>query len=385
MMAYFVHADTFFLPHCVERKGYLEIRDNGTFGQYYAEENQPNGKIIDYSGMAIAPGYIDTHIHGLVNEDVMKSNWGGIDKISNALLQAGVTSWVPTTITASDEELIETCRKFAKNEHKETGARILGLHFEGPFFTAKHAGAENPKFMCDPSLEKLKNWIKASNHMLLKLSLAPERKGTVEFIEKAKKLGIKIALGHSDATYRQTTNAVNAGATIFTHTFNGMNKLSQHELNISGAALTLKHVYNELICDGHHVEPEAVKLVIDAKGVDNIVLITDCMQAGLMPDGDYILGELPVYVKDGMARLKSNNSLAGSVLLLKDAVKNLINWGISSKSEAIQMATYNPARSLNLDNIVGSIAPGLRADFLVLDNNLNLKKTFLDGQLRYEA
>lgn len=384
-MSYFLHADTFFLPHCVERKGYLEVRDDGKFGNYYAEDHAPIGKAVDYSGWSIAPGYVDTHIHGLVNEDVMKSDWAGVDKISNALLQAGVTSWLPTTITASDEELTATCRKFAANQHQETGAKILGIHFEGPFFTEKHAGAENPKFMCDPSIDMLKNWLKASNNMLIKLALAPERTGTVDFIEEARKLGVTIALGHSDATYRQALDAVNAGATIFTHTFNGMNQFSHHCLNLAGAAMTLKHVYDELICDGHHVEPEAAKLLINSKGAEHIVLITDCMQAGMMPDGDYLLGELPVYVKAGMARLKSNNSLAGSVLLLKDAVKNLVSWGICSKEDAIQMATYTPAKSLNLEQVAGVIAPGRAADFIVLDSNMNLRKTYLDGQLRYEA
>lgn len=383
-MKYYVHADRFFLPSYTEQGGYLEIKD-GKFGNYYPEDKKPDGEIIDYSGYSISPGYVDTHIHGSLREDVMKSGWEGINKISEGLLSAGVTSWLPTTITASSEQLTKICKMFADHKGEETGAKIQGIHFEGPFFTTEHAGAENPKYMMDPSKEELDKWLSASDGMLKKISLAPERKGTPEFIRYAKKQGVMTSLGHSSASFDETKAAAEAGAVIFTHTFNGMPDFSHNKPNIANAAMSLHNMDNELIADGHHVTKEAIRALIHAKGVEHIVLITDCMEAGMMPDGDYMLGELPVYVKDGMARLKDGDNLAGSVLLLKQGVKNLVDWNIATEEDAIMMASYNPARSCGMLDKCGAILPDLPADFLILNNDLTLEKTYLNGELRYEA
>ena len=158
--------------------------------------------------------------------------------------------------------------------------------------------------------------------------MAPERKNARQFVREAVKMGLVVALGHSDSDFEDAIACVEAGASVFTHTFNGMNGLSQHSPNIIGAAFSSRLTTDELICDGHHVEEPAVRALVNARGPEHIALITDCMQAGLMPDGDYVLGELPVYVKDGMARLKDTNNLAGSILLLKDAVKNIVDWNV---------------------------------------------------------
>lgn len=384
-MTYYIHADKFFLKNRTERGGYLEVQDNGKFGFYYAEGEKPAGKILDYSGKWVAPGLVDTHIHGLVDEDTMKSDWNGVNKISEALLKAGVTSWLPTTLTSSDEELTATCEKLAAHKGQETGAKIQGIHFEGPFFTEEHGGAENPKYMVDPDIKLLDKWRKASDNLLIKISMAPERKGSREFIRQAVKEGIVISLGHSSANFDEAARAVEAGASMFTHTFNGMNGLSQHAPNIIGAAMSMNLVDDELICDGHHVQEPVVKALVETKGAEHIVLITDCMQAGMMPDGDYMLGELPVYVKDGMARLKGTNNLAGSILLLKQAVKNVVDWNIVTPEKAIMMASYNAARSAHISDRCGSIMPDRDADFLILNPDLTLSETYLDGVSRYKA
>ncbi|MST79598.1 N-acetylglucosamine-6-phosphate deacetylase [Lactobacillus equicursoris] len=382
-MHYYVHADRFYLPKAVEAGGYLEITD-GKFGAYYPENARPEGEIVDYTGYELAPGYVDTHIHGSVKEDVMKSDWAGIDKLSKALLGAGVTSWLPTTVTASSDQLTAVCRMFAAHQGEESGAKIQGIHFEGPFFTEEHAGAENPKYMLDPNREDLDRWLEASKGMLKKIALAPERPGTTDFIRYATSRGVMIALGHSSASYDEAKAAAQAGAEIFTHTFNGMPDFSHNQPNIANAAMALDNMDNELIADGHHVAIPAIKALIAAKGVEHIVLITDCMEAGMMPDGDYMLGELPVYVKDGMARLKDGDNLAGSVLQLKNGVKNLVDWGLVTKQAAIQMATYNAARSHHLLDQCGQIAPGLPADFLILRDDMSLAKTYLSGEIRWE-
>lgn len=384
-MTYFIHADKFFLENVTETGGYLEIDDNGNFGFYYSENKKPDGKIIDYVGKYVAPGLVDTHIHGLLNEDVMKSDWDGINKISEGLLQAGVTSWVPTTITDSSDRLINICEKFAKHKGEETGAKILGLHFEGPYFTEKHAGAENTKYMCDPSIDELHKFRVASDNMLIKMSIAPERKGAKEFVRKAVKSGVIISLGHSASNFADAIACVEAGASMFCHTYNGMEPMSQHSPNLLGAAFSARLVTDELICDGHHVLQPTIRALIQAKGVEHICLITDCMQAGMMPDGDYVLGELPVYVEKGMARLKTKgNSLAGSVLLLKQAVENLVNWNIATPEDAIMMASYVPAMSIGKLAQCGSIKPDKPADFIVLNKDMTLCETYLNGVLRYK-
>ncbi|HJE49988.1 N-acetylglucosamine-6-phosphate deacetylase [Lactobacillus johnsonii] len=385
-MSYYIHAGKFFLENRTEKGGYLEVQDDGNFGLYYREDEKPShGLIKEYGDQWIAPGYVDTHIHGLIDEDTMKSDWEGIDKISNGLLQAGVTSWLPTTITASDKELTETCEKFAAHKGEETGAKIQGLHFEGPFFTPKHGGAENPKYMTDPSIMLLKKWRKASDDMLIKISMAPERKNARQFVREAVKMGLVVALGHSDSNFEDAIGCVEAGASVFTHTFNGMNSLSQHSPNIIGAAFSSRLTTDELICDGHHVEEPAVRALVNARGPEHIALITDCMQAGLMPDGDYVLGELPVYVKDGMARLKETNNLAGSILLLKDAVKNVVDWNVATPEDAVMMASYVPAKSCNLLDKCGVIKPDHPADFVVLNHDMTVSETYLNGESRYKA
>lgn len=383
-MTYYIHADKFFLENRTENGGYLEVTD-GKFGFYYSEKEKPTGKIIDYPGKWVAPGYVDTHIHGSLREDVMKSDWAGINKVSEGLLRAGVTSWMPTTITAASSTLTKICEMFAAHQGEETGAKIQGIHFEGPFFTEEHAGAENPKYMMDPDIEEFNKWRKASNGMLKKISMAPERKGSREFIRAATKEGVVVALGHSSANFDEAVSGIEAGASMFTHTFNGMPDPSHHAPSISNAALALNNVTDELICDGHHVQESMVRATINAVGPEHVALITDCMEAGMMPDGDYMLGELPVYVKDGMARLKDGDNLAGSILQMKDGVKNVVDWNIVTPEDAVMMATYVPAKSAHILDNCGSISPDKDADFLILNPDMTLQETYLNGESRYKA
>lgn len=384
-MTYYIHADKFFLENTTEEGGYLEVQDDGKFGFYYPEDEKPNGKIVEYPNKWIAPGLVDTHVHGSLKEDVMKSDWSGIDRLSQGFLRSGVTSWLPTTYTAGADTLTKICKMFGAHHGEETGAKIQGLHFEGPYFTAEHAGAENPKYLLDPNLEQFNQWRKESDGILNKISLAPERKGSKKFIREVVKEGVVVSLGHSSANFSQAKAGIEAGATMFTHTFNGMPDPAHHDSSISNAAMALNNVTDELICDGHHVQKEMVKALIDLKGPEHIALITDCMEAGMMPDGDYMLGELPVYVRDGMARLKGSNNLAGSILQLNVAVKNLVDWNIATPEEAIMMASYVPAKSANILDKCGSIAPDKSADFLVLNSDMTLSETYLNGKSRYRV
>ena len=353
---------------------YMEVEDGKikSFSKKEVEEYEDLGEII-------APGLVDTHIHGYGGKDIMDCKKGYLDEISKGILECGVTSFLPTTLTDSTEKLNEACKVIGDEYKSVTGAKVRGIFLEGPFFTEKYKGAQNASYMSDPDIEKLKKWKELSNGLVNKIAIAPEREGAVDFIKEANAMGVRVALGHSDASFDEAVDAVDAGANIFVHVYNGMSGLHHRNPGMVGAAMSTDS-YGELICDGHHVNPNAANILMNAKGRDRIALITDCMSAGGMPEGDYKLGEFPVIVKDGTARLKDSGNLAGSILRLKEAVKNVVEWEIADVFEAIQMASLIPAKSLGIDNVCGKLHEGYDADFIVLDENLDLKATFLNGK-----
>ena len=218
-----------------------------------------------------------------------------------------------------------------------------------------------------------------------KIALAPEREGVEDFVRTITGEGVTVALGHSNATFEDAKKAVDAGASVWVHAYNGMRGLTHRELGMVGAMYELPHTTAELICDGHHVDPLACDILMKQKGKENVALITDCMTAGGLEDGDYMLGEFPVVVAEGTARLKSTGNLAGSILKLKDGLKNVVEWGIANPHEAVMMASLNPAKSVHIDDVCGQIREGYDADFIVLDQNLDLVATYLDGVKRYQV
>jgi len=353
---------------------YMEVEDGKikSFSKKEVEEYEDLGEII-------APGLVDTHIHGYGGKDIMDCKKGYLDEISKGILECGVTSFLPTTLTDSTEKLNEACKVIGDEYKSVTGAKVRGIFLEGPFFTEKYKGAQNASYMSDPDIEKLKKWKELSDGLVNKIAIAPEREGAIDFIKEANAMGVRVALGHSDASFDEAVDAVDAGANIFVHVYNGMSGLHHRNPGMVGAAMSTDS-YGELICDGHHVNPNAANILMNAKGRDRIALITDCMSAGGMPEGDYKLGEFPVIVKDGTARLKDSGNLAGSILRLKEAVKNVVEWEIADVFEAIQMASLIPAKSLGIDDVCGKLHEGYDADFIVLDENLDLKATFLNGK-----
>lgn len=370
----FYKADYIILEDKVLENYYMEVKKGKikSFSREKPEEYEDLGEII-------APGLVDTHIHGYHGEDIMNAKKGALEIISKGLLETGVTSFLPTTLTDSTERLDEACRVVGEEYKDVTGAKVRGVFLEGPFFTEKYKGAQNEKYMSDPDIEKLKKWKDLSDGLVNKIAIAPERKGVADFIHKSNAIGVAVALGHSDASYEDAMAAVNEGANIFVHTYNGMSGLHHRNPGMVGTAMNSDAI-SELICDGHHVNPVSANILMDVKGRDKIALITDCMSAGGMADGDYKLGEFDVIVKDGTARLKEGGNLAGSILKLKDAVKNVVEWEIADVFEAIQMASLIPAKSVGIDDVCGKLKIGYDADFIVLDQSLDLKSTYLNGE-----
>lgn len=383
MSKYAIKAAKFLLPGAVMAGGYLTI-DGNKFGMWSAEA--PEGlPVVDESGKWVAPGLVDTHIHGFYNHATTDCDPDGINVSSVELARRGTTSWLPTTFTESSEHIREACAAIAEaDENRDetfVGAHVQGIYLEGPFFTSKHVGAQNPAYLVDPSYEDFASWQEAAGGRIRKSALAAERDGAAGYCAKLASEGVVTSIGHSDATYDEALAAVNAGATCFVHTYNGMRGLHHREPGIVGCAMTTPETYAEIICDGHHVVPAAIKAVVNAKGWDHVVLITDCLGPGGMPEGEYMSGGLPVVMRDGACYLRDGSSLAGSIATLAQIVKNVYDWQVVTAEQALRMATEVPARSAGIAGSCGSILPGRDADFIVLDAELNLEATYMAGKL----
>lgn len=379
MSEFYIKSDEIFTLNGVF-SGYIKIKDG-----VIEEISKVAGESIeikDYTGKIVAPGYFDTHVHGYGGHDIMDATKEGLLEISKGIVQTGVTSFLATTLTDTTEKLDKVCKNVGDNKDFCEGAKVQGIFLEGPFFTEEFKGAQNPDYMTNPDINKLSNWKKLSKGLVNKIAIAPERENSEEFIKDALKLGVKVALGHSNATYEQAKKAVDVGANIFVHTYNGMSPLHHRNPGMVGAALSTENTYGEVICDGHHVHPAAVKVVMRAKTYDNTLLITDCMMAGGMPEGDYKLGDFDVKVENGTARIQ-NGSLAGSILRLDNAVKNIVKWGLASPFDAVKMASLIPAKSVDLDDKIGSISVGRCADINILDKDMNVLEVYIDGERKF--
>ena len=381
MSTYAIKADKFFMPAAVMPAGYLTVAD-GKFGTWSAEE--PACEIKDYTGKWIAPGMVDTHIHGFFNHATTDSDPEGINISSAELARRGTTSWLPTTFTDSVEHIGEACAAIARADEERgsefCGARIQGIYLEGPFFTMKHVGAQNPAYLIDPDVATFEKWQELAGGRIVKSAFAAEREGAAEYAAALDAAGIVACIGHSDATYDECVAAINAGASCFVHTYNGQRGLHHREPGVVGAAMTTPETYAEVICDGKHVTPAALRALVQAKGWQHTVLITDCLGCGGMPEGEYMSGGLPVIMKDNLCWLADGKSIAGSVLTLAEGVKNVVDWGIVSADQAIRMATEIPARSAHIDDKCGSIKLGRDADFCVFEPDLTLAETYVGGQ-----
>ncbi len=379
-MRYFIKADQYLLEHGVIEKGYLVVED-GRFSSISTEV--PTGeKVIDWSGYMVAPGLFDTHIHGINGQDIMDGKEEAVKGISTTLASQGVTRFLPTTLTSSDTDLRKTLEAIKRAEDDGLpGAQSQGIFLEGPYFTEQHKGAQNEKYFRDPNIEEFQQWQEISGGNIVKIALAPEREGSLAFIRKVKGAGVQVSIAHSDATFDCCIKALENGVNNFVHLFNGMRGLHHREPGVVGAAFHSEDAFVELISDGLHVHPEVAALTYRLKA-DQLMLITDCMRAGGMPDGSYKLGEFPVIMEAGVARTETG-SLAGSTLKLLDGIRNLQKWTKADLQDIWHLASLTPAKSLEMDNEIGSISFGKKADYVVIDSNLEVQATAVDGNLIY--
>lgn len=327
----------------------------------------------------LCPAYIDIHVHGGNGVDVMDDAPGVLDKLALHKAREGVGGWLPTTVTAPQAEIDNALRRIAQRvRNGGPGATVLGSYLEGPYFTPQNKGAHPPELFQALRICELDRLIDVSQNTLRVVALAPEKPAALDAIKHLKSRNIRVMLGHSAATYEQTLSAFEAGADGLVHCFNGMTGLHHRHPGMAGAGLTDKRAWLELIADGHHVHPAVMSLGCTCAG-PRIILITDAMRAAGMPDGQYDICGYAVTMQNGVVRT-SGGGLAGSTLALDAAVRNLVNTVGIAPEDAIQMASLHPAKMLGLENTLGSLAPGKRANIIALNNRLQLQNTWVSGR-----
>ncbi len=329
-------------------------------------------------GGYLSPGFIDLHVHGGGGGDFMDGDPEAVAAITTMHARHGTTGLFATTLTAPQEAIVQAIRAVKAAPRK--GSAILGVHFEGPFINERMKGAQDGRYVRQATLAEIDHWLfELGDGYHFHITLAPEMPGAHRAIQQLLARGGVVSAGHTDCTFKQLQGAVEIGVSHVTHLFNAMRPLHHREPGTVGAAMTLPGVSVELIADGVHVHPSAMRLAVCARGADRVILVTDAMRAAGMPDGQYLLGNLVSTVKDGEARL-ADGTLAGSLLTMAGAVRNMVNLVGISLPDAVAMASLNPARLHRLDAVRGSIAPGKVADILVLSKDLDVVQTVVAGQ-----
>lgn len=341
---------------------------------------------LDAEGKHIIPGFIDIHTHGANNVDINHAKTQDFAKISSFYASQGTTSYLASIVTDTEENTLWCIDqiKDAINEKNNgvNGAKLLGIHLEGPFLDPQFRGSMAEHLLRKGDSNLFEKYYEAAEGTLKYITVSPEIEGVLELISEASRLGIVVAIGHSGADYDTAMNAINNGATCTTHTFNGMKLMHQHFPAIAGAVLE-SDIYCEAICDGRHLHPAVVRLLIKTKGLDKVVAVTDSIMATGLSDGDYILGVNKVRVTDGDAKLVRDGTRAGSTLTMINALKNLIAFTGGSLEEIIPLLTTNPASVMGIIDHKGAIAVGKDADIVILDENLDVDTTIVGGTILY--
>ncbi|MGD0791909.1 MAG: N-acetylglucosamine-6-phosphate deacetylase [Terriglobales bacterium] len=344
--------------------------------------------ISDFGDGVMAPGYVDLHLHGSAGYDVMDDSAEALPAIEQLLARHGVTSYFPTTVTTPMDAILRALERLAdaieqrerQHERKDAAGKIralpLGIHLEGPFISHARRGVHPPENLLAPTLALFEQFWQAARGRIRMTTIAPELEGAPEVIAEAARRGVCVSLGHSDADFATAERGIAAGARHATHTFNAMRPLDHRSPGILGAVLTDRRVSADIIADGVHLDPAIVKLFADAKGPEQTVLITDAISATGMPDGRYRLGSFEVDVRDG--KCMADGKLAGSVLTMDRAVRNLARFAEWDLPQAVAAASQNPARVARIAN-KGVLAAGADADFVVLSPEGEVLRTFVGG------
>ncbi|OQA21864.1 MAG: N-acetylglucosamine-6-phosphate deacetylase [Actinobacteria bacterium ADurb.Bin346] len=363
-------------------KGHAIHTRDGKILSIALKENKFPEKVnaLDAGGGYIVPGFIDLHAHGGGGADSMDGSTDAVNIIASTHCRYGTTSFLAATMTMSKDDIFRSLVSLKEAHKKGTnGAQVIGIHLEGPFINEEMKGAQNKEHIIPPDIRLMRKFQEISGGFIKIVTLAPELPGSDELICWLCENNIVVSAGHTNATFEQIEAAVKLGLRHITHTFNAMTGLHHRKPGAAGAALTFKELTVELIADGIHVHPAVMRLIVNAKEKENVVLITDAIRAAGLPPGKYDLGGQEVSASRTKAILK-DGTLAGSVLTMDRAVKNMIIKAGVSLENAMQMATYNPAKCIGIDNIKGSLASGKDADIVILNKNFETEITIVMGK-----
>jgi N-acetylglucosamine-6-phosphate deacetylase len=360
----------------------LEI-SNGKIKAIHHDVILNSAKVIKFpSNYHLIPGLIDLHIHGANGHDVMDASFDSLSGISRALAAEGVTGFLATTMSATAEKIeqvLKVVSDYIQTQADHEGAKILGVHLEGPFIAAGKKGAQCSENIISPNLELVKKWLAINDSLIKIMTLAPELPQSLSLIHFLKQHHIIPSIGHTNATYQESMAAIEAGCSHVTHLFNAMSGLHQRDPGAALAALLSDQVNAEIIVDGVHVHPAMVRLALANKQKEKLILVTDAMRAKCLLDGHYELGGQTVEVAKGIPRL-ADGTLAGSGLKMNHALKNMVKFTGCNLADAIKMAAENPAKILQAFDKKGSISIGKDADLVILDENLEVVLTIIEGQ-----
>ncbi len=338
------------------------------------------GDELDLTGLTVVPGFVDVHIHGSVGADTCDADAQGLAKMCAYLVTKGVTSFCPTTMTVSQEE-IEQALSVVKQcmDNPPEGSRIAGVNMEGPYISAHRKGAQAGEYIRHPDFEEFIKFNDGCGNIIKIVDIAPECEGADEFIRDASKI-CTVSIAHTEADYDVARHAFELGVTHATHLYNAMPGLTHRAPGVVGAVFDDDRVRAEMICDGFHINPAVLRVTFAALGEDRSVIVSDSMRAGGEPDGDdYSLGGQQVFVRNGQARL-ADGTIAGSTTNLHQEVKNLLSWGVPFR-QVIKSATINPAKQIHAENEIGSIKVGKYADFVVMDSDWNIRYVIVRGKV----
>lgn len=338
----------------------------------------PGDDVFDATGLYVLPGFIDIHSHGAVGVDFMDADVDGLLKIKRFMAENGVTAFLGATMTMPGDRIRQAINAARRaSEIEAPGAEIIGIYMEGPFFCETYKGGQNKDYLKNPDVDWVIETLKQSNGFVKVVCVAPELEGAAELISTVSKSGVTVSAAHTNAGYDCFLSAFNNGLSNVTHLYNAMSPLAHRAPGVVGAAFDTDTTA-EIICDGIHVHPAAVRTAVKAKGYDNMLLISDSMRAAGMSDGVYDLGGQRITVSAGEAYTASGN-LAGSTSNVLDCFKNVLKWGMDLEG-AVKMASENPAKVVCAEN-KGKIKVGADADFTVLDKDFNLVAAIIAGKI----
>jgi N-acetylglucosamine-6-phosphate deacetylase len=381
------HADIF-TGYTQIKKGFIliegdEVKSVYSLNRYEAYKSRNDYIHVNAEGLTLSPGFIDTHIHGLRGYGVDTGTVEDILGMASVLPEYGVTAFIPTVPVLDEQQTFEVIKAIVEAKRRQTGgARIIGIHLEGPFINPKKKGIHVEEYIREVDLDLFSRFAKASEGLLTSMTVAPELKGMRELVLEAQEQGVVLLAGHSNATYEQMLEGIEAGILHATHFFNAMRSMHHRDPGVVGAILIHPELSCELIADGNHVHPALVEFLVKEKSAGKIVLVTDSLSPTGLPTGIYEVKGDRLHNKDGVFKRVEDDTIAGSALTMNVGIKNMIAYG-TDPAEAVNMATLNPARVYNLDDQLGSLLPGKQADLVICDEHLNVAASMIGGKLAF--